>query len=173
LWQAESKNIMAAPIKTKLCWNCEGNVSQKDETCPYCGVSVETSTIPGTAFSSEPASPPYPSTKDNSAQSIPDSPYAKSPDDTQSENQEKDEEVEAPSSTSNLQRTAMVLSALSFGVILSLFAVILLLFADDKGIMTLHWNSSYWYVYLILGLPLVYIGWKASASLEDDLEKKN
>lgn len=36
----------------------------------------------------------------------------------------------------------------------------LLFFFSDHGKLVLEWKSKYWFVYLLLSLPLVYKGWK-------------
>jgi hypothetical protein len=46
------------------------------------------------------------------------------------------------------------------GTFFLLFGLVLVLFSKE-GLLTLHWNARYWFVYLLLSAPLIYFGWKA------------
>lgn len=157
--------MMSTKTKKKLCWNCEGNVSLDDEACPYCGVSLDVSPLAGTdpnthAF----ASPFKPSTP--SEPIIPKAPYA-----MHSESKEATIPTEEPDfALSDLHRTLLTLLSLSLGTILIIFGAILFLFSDAHGIFTLHWHGTYWYLYLVVGLPLIYFGWK---TLQDFHSQEN
>lgn len=155
---------MNTKTKKKLCWNCEGNVGLNDETCPYCGVSLEVSPMISAAYANETLNPPYSSTKNTNDSPIPQAPYS-----PQAE-QPIPETAEVPVAhkvTNELQKTAIAISALLLGFTLLLFSLILILFSDDNGYLTLRWSAHYWYLYLIIGTPLLYWGWTTASTLEE------
>lgn len=154
---------MNTKTKKKLCWNCEGNVSLQDEQCPYCGVSLDVTPIPGTNGNHIHFDPPY---KLNSLENalIPPAPYAS----VQSEEEQKEEELPVSSDGgSELKSTVISLSLALLGTVMVLFSLILFIFSDNKGVLTLNWNGAYWYVYLLIGIPLFYLGWRFAASSKD------
>ncbi len=156
---------MAPKTKKKLCWNCEGNVSLQDETCPYCGVSLDISPIPGTNNVEEPPTPPYKLSSVSLDTIIPLAPYS-----TQASEEEavkEDAVVEEQTSPKDLtfQKMAAAISSLVLGLVFVLFGIILVLFSNSQGIFTLSWHGSYWFLYILLGLPLLYIGWRITEGL--------
>lgn len=161
---------MTTKTKTKLCWNCEGNVALSDETCPYCGVGLEVSPMISSATVDHDAlNPPYKYTKSTSDTSIPQPPYRTEVNgNEQEEPQEK--ALTTHKTTQELQKTAIALSALLLGFTLLLFSTILLLFSDDSGYLTLRWSSEFWYLYLIIGAPLLWWGWVTASSLDNEIE---
>lgn len=159
---------MNTKTKKKLCWNCEGNVAIIDETCPYCGVSLDVSPMLSNAVGSDALNPPYKYTKSTSETTIPLAPYRTE----EQEGQNSTEEASPPplgtvKATHELQKTAIALSSLLLGFTLLLFAAILLLFSDTNGYLTLRWSADYWYLYLVIGGPLLYWGWKTASSLDE------
>ena len=60
--------------KTKMCWNCEGNVILTENTCPYCRVTLEQSLEEKKKH--DPYTPPYNISNYISNASIPTSPFA-------------------------------------------------------------------------------------------------
>jgi hypothetical protein len=135
---------MSGSTKKKICWNCEGNVSVHEENCPYCAVYIGP---PEPVEEESPLAPPYQiSTNDE----IPKSPYAPQHQEvSQAYSQEKSSEV---------KDVAFSFALLSGGVIFLLFGLTLWLFSQS-GVLTLSWNSSYWYVWFLLSLPMLYFGW--------------
>ena len=51
------------------------------------------------------------------------------------------------------------------GTILFLFGLILCFFSKE-GTFTLQWNSLYWPLYWMFGVPLLYKGWKKLSNLK-------
>lgn len=147
---------MSGKTKKKLCWNCEGNVDLKHETCPYCGVSLNISPIAGTKPDPK---PPYRSTANSK---VPPAPYPI---------KEEEKSVEEPAASNEFRSIAFSLTFLLLGSVLSIFSLILALFADANGIFTLRWQAQYWYIYLILAIPLLYFGWRASSQLNSAEEE--
>lgn len=134
---------MNTKTKKKLCWNCEGEVLLTVTNCPFCGVNVEAV--------EDPLTPPYKPTENAE---IPPSPYTpKAP-----QPQEEEEEA-AETDPKNL---LLSLAFLLVGAAFAIFGLVLWLFADQTGHLTLRWNGHYWYVYLLISLPLLFLGWKAT-----------
>jgi hypothetical protein len=153
---------MSQKTKKKLCWNCEGNVSLKNENCPYCGVSLTVS--PLLSDVKNPFAPPYRFTEPSSHSIIPASPYLPS---SESESHSEDSEHEdsspsEPLETDELKATTISLLLLLFGTVFLIFGIILWLFSDEHRIFILSWNGKYWFVYLLLGIPMSYFGWRFS-----------
>lgn len=157
---------MNKPIKTKLCWNCEGNVSRTIENCPYCGVYLS----PETTAKEDKASPsllkpPYTPEAIQKEQEIPKAPYAP---------QEKAElkplseslvspvkEVSAPIAV------LLTLVCLTAGMLALIFALMLLLFSSH-GTLVLQWQEENWYWYALVALPLLVFGWIRLEQLSDE-----
>lgn len=145
--------------KVKLCWNCEGRVTLRDENCPYCAVYLHPESNPDDEDEDEtPPEPPY--RMISGQESIPKAPYAQ-------EDLPKKEESSFIIPTSELKRIMMPLALLLFGSVFLLFGFILLLFSQE-GILTLRWNADIWYFYEILALPLLYFGWRCLEHLKED-----
>jgi hypothetical protein len=65
------------PVKTKLCWNCEGSVSRTIENCPYCGVYLSPDSESGKEDKASPAlyKPAYSPDPVQKEREIPKAPY--------------------------------------------------------------------------------------------------
>jgi hypothetical protein len=155
-------------VKTKLCWNCEGIVALTAENCPYCGVSVVPASLDGKPAS---FSPPYrmgsSQPVDAESMSIPSSPYAfgalkKAEEESEAVQSELPDEA-----VSNLKAAMLALLCLLSGSTLLLFGGVLALFSQN-GVLTLQWNSSYWFVYLGGALLLLLLGWMSFRSVNED-----
>lgn len=164
---------MNARPKKKICWNCEGNVSVKAETCPYCGVSVA-----GLSSDISPETPIAPYRLVNPAQEspIPVSPYLDEEDAKASYEDEdedsNDELVGAASDSSHgeddSKKVVLVLTLLLGGSIFLVFGFALLLFSSD-GYLSLHWDASYWFIYLLLALPMLFFGFRKLNVISDKI----
>lgn len=157
--------------KSRLCWQCEGNISANDEVCPYCGVSVRPLGL---------GDVPYQIGKDASQQ-VPKAPYTPDsfdeplPLDNKIElkNLQGQEQLQNEPPKSNFEDplydfkivTITIVSLLT-GVVFLLFGTILLLFAHD-GVLNLTWDGRYWYIYLLIGIPLLIYGWRQLMSIRD------
>lgn len=159
---------MNARPKKKLCWNCEGNVSLKAEVCPYCGVSVVG--IPSD-ISSGALTPPYRLVNPAQEAPIPVSPFAEPVLEVEEE-EERDPFIEESPEASHAAKeddsrnVVIVLALLAIGSIFFIFGFALLLFSDE-GFLSLHWNSTYWFVYLLLALPMLGFGFRQLNALND------
>lgn len=157
--------IMSTKTKRKLCWNCEGNVSLEDETCPYCGVSLDVAPIAGTEPKNERFASPF---KISVQPIIPTAPYPPKIEEKAPEQPENTPSLETGQTSSDLQQTLLTLLSLLLGTVLIIFGFILLLFSDKNGIFTLQWHGSYWFIYVLFGAPLLYYGWRAVSQFSDE-----
>lgn len=146
---------MTVTEKKKMCWSCEGNVPFSAETCPFCGVSLEHIT-PQKDYKS-----PYRLAKPEETEAIPVAPIAKS-DDTA--------EMEEDPLASQTKKVMITLACLSIGVMFLIFGTVLFLFSGSDGMLVLKWDGHYWYVYLVIGLPLLIVGWRTLGHIVEQEE---
>lgn len=119
----------------KLCPHCEGEIDKDALYCLYCGADLGSNL-----------------TLDSSKE-VPEPLYRSKPQEsTQEVVHEEDEDISASSSV-------MSLPLLLSGLLLLVFSLFLLFFSED-GYLTLTWDASFWFVYLLAGLPLALFGWK-------------
>ncbi len=143
---------MNKPIKTKLCWNCEGNVSRTAENCPYCAVYLNPDTDD---LNEEITNAPYSAEKHT--HDIPKAPYSPSEEEA-AEEAPRNEAVLSKSQT-NFQALFLPLTLLTTGLVALFFSLMLFLFSEN-GKLTLQWNGDTWYFYAFLALPLLFFGWR-------------
>lgn len=171
---------MKANPKTRMCWNCEGRVLLKEETCTYCGVSV----VPASLDGSDEAIPsPFQALFSNNqteiSSDIPPSPYMSSNDEDEpyqkhttqgheSEDEENEDDIEP---SNGFKRGFLAILFLLGGSMLFLFGLTLALFSH-KGIFTLSWDATLWFIYGGLSLPLLFLGWRLLSQLEEEHEQK-
>lgn len=148
---------MSKPIKTKLCWNCEGSVSRAAENCPYCAVYLSPE---GEDLNDDPAPrAPYKLEK-NVGSDIPKAPYNPANASSNEENSEGDvQEATLDQPISGFQATFLPLIFLTTGLISLFFSLMLFLFSEN-GKLTLQWDGDMWYVYALFSLPLLFAGWR-------------
>jgi len=156
---------MTQQPKKRLCWNCEGNVSINEETCPYCGVSVIPASLDG---SKDTFAPPY-SLEASTEAIIPPPPYAAL--DHAPVNASAKEAVQEENSTDTddsfveFKKVLIALMLLLTGSVFFLFGLVLALFSN-QGVFTLQWNGTLWFIYSGLSLPLLLCGWRALTKIE-------
>lgn len=151
---------MNKPVKTKLCWNCEGSVSRSIENCPYCGVYLspeESNTVDSAAKAESAFQAPY--SPQNRAEEVPKAPYNPS--------QEATEVMQdLTSNTSSVKTVFLPVLFLSAGIILLLFSLLILLFST-QGTLTLVWNEEYWLYFFLISLPCLMLGYKFVSQIEE------
>jgi len=148
--------------KKKLCWNCEGTVSFHEETCPYCGVSVIPAFLEGAGAD---FSPPY-SKHHEQELDIPRSPYALNSNDAKNEEAgSQTEKEDAEPALDDFKSSMTAISLLLSGSVFLLFSLALSLFSKE-GVLTLQWDGTVWYVYLLVGIPLMLLGWKSLMKID-------
>lgn len=156
---------MSAVPKKKLCWNCEGNVSANIDNCPYCAVYLHPSELEENAS----WNPSYRSSK---KEEIPPPPYQIRVDGEQT--QERTEEFLEEGRFFNwhvlfaqLKRDIFPILFLMMGSIFFLFGIVLLLFSQN-GTLTLQWQESHAFYFLLFAFPLIGFGWKFFQQLDND-----
>lgn len=158
--------MTAKNAKKKLCWNCEGRVAFDEENCTYCGVYLSPTPI-GDEDQYEdddddvPA-PPYRMDNSKGAQEVPPAPY----------NTGNGEGVHSgvagvEENVPQMKTVLMPLSLLLSGSVFSLFGLVLLLFSSKSGVFTLQWNADIWPLYFILGIGMLFFGWRSLRHLDD------
>lgn len=144
---------MNQKAKKKLCWNCEGSVSLSEESCPYCGVTAIPAFLEGAAAE---FAPPYSATS-TSDFDVPKSPYSfKEKEEAQTKQLPNQIDQDEPD---DFKYTILSITFLLCGSAFFLFSLALGLFSQN-GIFTLHWDANYWFIYTILAIPLLFIGWR-------------
>lgn len=149
--------------KKKLCWNCEGQVSFQQENCTFCGVYLN----PLDEAEKEDAlfAPPYRLEDNEDESQIPLSPYANREEAPSLESQPT--AVPHTESTSLIQGILIPLVLLLSGSVFLIFSLALMLFAR-KGLFTLHWDGTYWFIYLIAGVFMLGFGAYTLQNLKED-----
>jgi hypothetical protein len=134
-----------------------------EETCPFCGVSV----VPATLEGVNPLfAPPYAMGAAVSSR-VPPSPYES--EDASSYSAEnaaaKSDEENAGPAVDNFKRTVISIALLLTGSVFFMFALALAFFSHN-GVLTLQWESAYWYVYGLVAIPMVFFGWRALGKVD-------
>jgi len=142
---------MKATGKKKLCWNCEGSVAAELENCPFCGVYL--SPLQSHQSSSSPRAP-YAMEESEEEREIPQAPYA-----NPSHEESATLAIASPEMVDQSPLFIPLLMLLAGSVFL-LFGIVLVLFSE-QGVLTLQWNSTWWYAYILLALPMLAFGWKS------------
>lgn len=160
---------MSKEPKKRLCWNCEGNISAADEQCPYCGVSVRPLSVGEDTHGSS-MSPPY-RLGTESGEHVPRSPYAEKESESNAhedvESKDKRHSVaETEDPLKDFKIVTVTIISLLTGMVFFLFGTLLLVFSRN-GILTLSWDGSFWFVYMIIGIPLLIYGWYQLHSIKD------
>ncbi|MDF2577028.1 MAG: hypothetical protein K0S74_512 [Chlamydiales bacterium] len=142
--------------KKKLCWNCEGSIPLKSELCPYCGANFKLTS-------------PYQTQQYDYAKQLEDSLHLNSSkidsigdvDHSSLLEEQKNEEASNFPVDEMSEESQFTLIPLLFflpGSTLTFFALLLLLFSRH-GTLRIEWDTSYWFLYLLLGSTLLGLGW--------------
>lgn len=174
--------------RTKVCWNCEADVSYEATYCPFCGTDLLTTSAESAPqepkvdakFSDQSLQeslaslykPPY-SVRNRQGFGVPDEreevPYKQAepakedplfqPYD-QIESQETFVAPEEPATQEEeITRRGNILPLLFLMIGAHLFVLgALLLFCSREGVVTLEWSSRFWFVYCLISFPLLYFG---------------
>lgn len=154
---------MNKPIKKRLCWNCEGNVSAEAEICPYCGVSVVPASLDGNSQSFAPLYQPTPNT--HSSTPKPTYERAETPEVPQTSVVQEEEVAVRDASFVEFKNVLWSVALLLTGSVFLLFGTTLALFSHH-GVLTLQWNADMWILYFFLAAPCMIFGWKFWSRLE-------
>ncbi|KPK32623.1 MAG: hypothetical protein AMS24_03635 [Chlamydiae bacterium SM23_39] len=124
-----------AQKKMKLCTHCDGMVDIDVIICPYCGNDVSEIGDENKINKETLYSPPY------------------KPEIEKKEEEKKEEK----------KFNFIPFILFSLGINILLFGFFLFLFSN-KGELFLKWKATYWFVYVLIGLPLIFIGNKLLSS---------
>lgn len=167
--------------RQKICANCDGRIAIEAEQCPYCAAPCS---IPPQPQAPTPLfdhksiqdsltslyTPPYANNK-----SAPDMKYDKDKIKPKSFVKESHEnqlnaslgKVGYSSSAPIIEQEKVQQEKSSFAPLLFLLLggnlliiALLQLFFSEGGILRLEWQSKYWYIYALIGLPVLYMGYK-------------
>ena len=127
--------------RQKICTNCDGRVAYDATQCPYCFAALRVD-------ASAPSKISTPSPDNFSALYTP---LSSKPSESIFSPQE------APTEASP-QSFWPLLALVVAGNLLTLS--ILQFFFSDHGVVQLEINASYWFLILLVALPLFYLGWK-------------
>ncbi len=150
--------------KKKLCWNCEGRVPFDEENCTYCGVYLSPISVSGYEGDEQEEQAPTPLYRMESNQEH--SQEHRAPYQTQSE----ETTTALPTSDDDLQQMKTVLTPLSLllsGSVFFLFGLVLFLFSSENGLFTLQWNATLWPYYFVLGIAMLFFGWRTLRHLDE------
>ena len=133
--------------RQKLCVNCEGEIDLDVIVCPFCAADlreekpeqVRASYHPK-LYGQEPEQP--------ASQSLYPPPYA--------EKAAPEPEKAAVEGSKNFFSP---IALFTVGVQMVLLGL-LMLFFSHKGIVTIKWDATYWFLYCLAGAPLLYFGYK-------------
>lgn len=184
---------MRTKDKGKMCPYCEGTVPIEALDCKYCGSSFAKKATSSSAYQTEDSlaslyEPPYAPTRKSPVYGVPEQEArgASSLHDPLAGQYEEEETytprspprpAKLPRKTPVKRRTskkkeeeAHEQESMQIGSLLllslggHLFTLAwLLFFFSDHGKLVLEWKSRYWFVYLLISLPLIYKGWKKLA----------
>ena len=152
--------------RTKMCPNCEGNVAMEVSICPYCGSSIfnQNRNLSNKKSSDNVKSLSY----EETLASLYPPPYRtkviESPDSLEPE--EDNKQIEPQEQVQEFEKNSLFPTILFWiGINLLVFSLILLFFSKD-GFLNLKWNSTYWYLYSLIAVPLLYFGFKGLQNLK-------
>lgn len=165
----------------KMCSQCDGRIPIDATECPYCG--TEQTLESKFSAKAEPMShhqslndslsslyaPPYSAKNTSSFMEEKKDFTLKKPSYTQEYSPTAQPtppiKTEAEEETETAKSTFWPILLLSIGTNLLLIGLLQLFFSDN-GRLTLEWDSSYWFLYCLISLPLFYFGIKKVNSLK-------
>lgn len=134
--------------RQKLCHHCEGEVDLDVIVCPFCAADLREEKKPTESYS-------YRSTKDlEEGLSNPSFSFKSA---IQEKVEKKGLEESSLEEVKNRDWLSIVLVTTGFQLLL--FGFLTLLFSQN-GMIRISWNASYWFLYLLLGAPFFYFGYK-------------
>ena len=138
--------------RMKLCGNCDGMVDLEVIICPYCGGDVSEM---AEEFVEKEEHGRKELSLDETLSSLYPPPYE--PKVFEEEVAYKQEEREIPKEIPKEKSFIFPFLIFSLGINFSLFGLFLIFFSKN-GELFLRWNTTFWFLYVILGVGLVFIG---------------
>jgi hypothetical protein len=155
---------MTKKNEKRLCWNCEGNISQHISQCIYCGVDLTQPMVRNEENVFKGFTTPFQT--QGIDQEIPQPPYATASTKEISVTDEEwnaalhaDKEAGQKESAPTRQKDMIAFLLLFPGIIFFLFALVLIFFSSD-GVLALQWNRNVAYFYFLGAAPLLFLGWR-------------
>ncbi len=133
--------------RQKMCPNCDGRIPQESTQCPYCFAQLQAdSSNSKSAPVTDPLSALYPP------------PYT-----TEAKTTAKvaDPVSQVETASDSIPFWSILMLALGSNL---LTLGILQFFFSDRGVLRLEMNASYWFLMVIVSIPLIYFGLKNLAS---------
>jgi hypothetical protein len=147
---------MGQKKRLKLCPYCDGQLDLDVIVCPFCGNEVAEK-----KREEAPISKLYtPQVTESSLYPPPYQPIREEPEDIfmRQEPIQKEAAMEAP------QEKSAFLPTLLFSLGINLVLVgFFILFFSRHGELLLRWDSRFWFVYVLLALPLIFFGYRGLA----------
>jgi hypothetical protein len=147
--------------RTKLCSNCEGRVELDTTICPFCGSNVSQM---DDGLHNQKADENSLSYEDTLSSLYP-PPYKPKAIDTNinisTNNFDKTIKEDGVSENEEEKSSNSLVTTISFliGVNILTFSLFLAIFSQD-GYLSLEFKSSFWFIYSLISIPLLYIGYK-------------
>lgn len=143
--------------RQKICSNCDGRIPMNAKECIYCGADqpeqMEVSKLRQPALQDNLSSlyaPPYAAKNQNSFTSYEETKKESSTMASSLSQEEEDEPVRSG-----------FLSIFLLVIGTNLFTIGLLqFFFSTEGLLALEWDSSYWFFYCLVAMPMCYLGYK-------------
>ncbi len=166
---------------SKMCWNCDGHVSVEAQFCPFCGSNLieDLKSLDDGPASEKQLSnlynPPYSPTRSSlgipSYETQEESMYEEDVDDEMDRSYQFEDEESFERDVKS-EPGVWPLLFLSLGMNLMTLGL-LLFFFSDRGVLTLEWNSHFWFIYCILSTPLLAFGWKLLRGAKEFEEERD
>lgn len=143
-----------------MCPNCDGRIAYDATQCPYCFATLQVplDTNQGSLFSLQDSlyAPPY--------KSVTPTPEEKKPMPPASRAEAAILTPEAAEETTEVKAFWPIL-LLTLGINLFTFGLLQFFFSDN-GIVKLEISSSFWFLYMLVSIPLFYLGFKKAEHLK-------
>lgn len=149
--------------RQKMCHNCDGEIDIDVIVCPFCAADLREEKPEQGRSSFGPVVKTF-GQGDSASQSLYPPPYTPKLSEAALEEEPTPEE---PKEEQKEERPANAFAAtalFTMGVQLFLLGLLMLLFSH-KGMVVLRWDATYWFIYCLLGIPLLYFGYRALAKL--------
>ncbi len=149
-----------AKKRQKLCHNCEGEIDLDVIVCPFCAADLrEEKPELGRSFN---AAQKFAHDQETSQSLYPSSfPSVKIPEPIAEPAPQAVPAAEEEAPSKNFFGPTVLFT---LGVQIFLLGLLMLLFSH-KGVVTLKWNASWWFVYCLSGAPLLYLGYRSLSKI--------
>ncbi len=163
--------------RQKMCPNCDGRVAYDANLCPYCG----TEQAPQEPDSQMPLfrnqtlqdslttlyTPPY-AQKAQAAYQQEEAPAKKKSELFREVKAPSTMHVQAQNETAEQESTNPLFPILLLSLGSNFFLLGLIQFFFSKGgFLRLEWDASYWFIYALISLPLLFLGFKKSKNFSE------